>query len=162
MKNLGGIFFCNAFLCTYNTAQCGSNKILLFMPNKTFFTTACLLLALAVVFGAFGAHALKTRLEPNSLQAWHTAVQYHFLHALGILILAAVAANNHLNSSRLMWAMRLLLGGIVLFSGSLYVLSTMSLWQGQWNWLGPITPIGGLLFVAGWVIAAFSFKKIAQ
>jgi uncharacterized membrane protein YgdD (TMEM256/DUF423 family) len=130
------------------------------MPNRTFFITACLLLALAVVFGAFGAHALKARLEPNSLQAWHTAVQYHFLHALGILILSIASASSHVISNRMVWAMRLLISGIALFSGSLYVLSTMSLWQGQWSWLGPITPIGGVLFVAGWVVAAFSYKKV--
>lgn len=128
--------------------------------NKKFFKAACLLLALAVVFGAFGAHALKSRLASNSLQAWQTAVQYHFIHAIGMLVISSIATLNFFHEKRLKAALLFHAFGIALFSGSLYLLAIQSLMAGvELNWLGPITPIGGVFFIAGWVMTAISIKK---
>ena len=102
--------------------------------------------ALCVLLGAFGAHALKARLTTDMLTIWETAVQYHFFHALGLLLLGVLAL--HWPGSALLrvsgW---LLLGGIVLFSGSLYLLAVSGV-----RWLGAITPLGGTAFIAAWVI----------
>ena len=94
---------------------------------------------LAVALGAFGAHALKTTLESHGLtDAWNKAVLYHFVHALVLLILAIIGTGN-----RVAWW--LFFAGIVLFSGSLYTMALTNL-----RWLGAITPLGGLCFLAGW------------
>ncbi|HTE53434.1 MAG TPA: DUF423 domain-containing protein [Kofleriaceae bacterium] len=98
--------------------------------------------ASAVAFGAFGAHALRSRLEPAALAIWQTAVLYHLLHAVALLALVLFARA----TGRAVGLPAALFGaGIVLFSGSLYGLALTG-----WRWLGPITPIGGLAFLAGW------------
>lgn len=95
---------------------------------------------LAVALGAFGAHVLKTTLAANdTTEAWKTAVLYHFVHALVLLLLALLPGTNRAASS-------LFFAGIVLFSGSLYLLALTNV-----KWLGAITPLGGLCFLAGWV-----------
>lgn len=94
---------------------------------------------LAVALGAFGAHALKAKLETSGmLDVWNKAVLYHFLHAIALVALALYGASNRASYF-------LFVGGIVLFSGSLY---TMAL--SNTRWLGAITPLGGLCFLAGW------------
>lgn len=94
---------------------------------------------LAVALGAFGAHTLKTTLQTNgTLDAWQTAVLYHLAHAVALVALALHGAANR-------GAFYLLLAGIIIFSGSLYVLAVTNV-----RWLGAITPIGGLCFLAGW------------
>jgi len=110
---------------------------------------------LAVAAGAFGAHFLKNRLSAGDLLTFETAARYQMYHALALL---AVSALTHARPSATVsasgWCMLL---GIVLFSGSLYGLTL-----GGWKWLGPITPIGGLLLLAGWlmlVVAAFSVPR---
>lgn len=101
---------------------------------------------LAVALGAFGAHALKSRLSPEMLAVWHTGIEYHVFHALGLLAAGIVAV--HLPGSALLrWSGRLMLAGIVLFSGSLYALAL----SGE-RWLGALTPIGGLAFLAAWAL----------
>ena len=122
---------------------------------------AFILLALAVVLGAFGAHALKERLAEDSLKVWNTAVLYHFIHALGI-VMAVMISNMGLISERgTKWSIRSLFAGITFFSGSLYFLSTRDITGLPVAWLGPITPIGGVFFIGGWLIAAFNLKKSA-
>ena len=102
--------------------------------------------ALAVMLGAFGAHALKARLPAELLAAYQTGVQYHFYHALGLLLVGlAVAQLPGLVS--LKWSGGLMLAGIVLFSGSLYGLSLSEL-----RWLGAVTPFGGAAFMAAWAV----------
>ena len=96
---------------------------------------------LAVALGAFAAHALKTRLSPEMLTIWETGVRYHVYHALALLALGASRGPDKAG-----WCF---LAGIVVFSGSLYVLAL----TGEKR-LGMITPIGGLLFLAGWVFFA--------
>jgi uncharacterized membrane protein YgdD (TMEM256/DUF423 family) len=106
-------------------------------------------LALAVAIGAFGAHGLRGRLDDYSMTIYERAVFYHFVHALGILIVAAVTEAGLLRRSSGVWACRLLAAGVVLFSGSLYALAL----TGN-RVLGAITPFGGVSFIAAWVILA--------
>jgi uncharacterized membrane protein YgdD (TMEM256/DUF423 family) len=106
-------------------------------------------LALAVTIGAFGAHGLRGRLDDYSLNIYERAVLYHFVHALGILIVAALAAAGALRRRATNWVCGLLLAGIVLFSGSLYALAL----TGN-RMLGAITPFGGVSFIAAWVMLA--------
>jgi len=101
---------------------------------------AAVLAALAVMLGAFGAHALRGQLDAASLQVWHTAVDYHFWHALALLGLAGAPASRWRSASLIAFAT-----GIVLFCGSLYALAL----SGE-KWLGAVTPVGGLAFLAGW------------
>jgi len=109
-----------------------------------------LLLACAVGLGAFGAHGLKERLDAYSMGVYEKAVLYHFLHALGILLVALlgrVGLIGTVGEARAAW---LLLVGILLFSGSLYVLAVSGI-----RALGAITPLGGLAFIAGWLVLAY-------
>ena len=93
----------------------------------------------AVALGAFGAHALKAALESSGmLDVWNKAVLYHFLHAVALVALALYGAGNRATYF-------LLVAGIVLFSGSLYTMALTNV-----RWLGAITPLGGLCFLAGW------------
>ena len=104
-----------------------------------FFRIAAVLCFLAVALGAFGAHSLRSSLELHGmLDVWNKAVLYHFIHAIALLVLALYGTVNR-------GAWWLLLAGILLFSGSLYVMAQTNL-----RWLGAITPFGGLCFLAGW------------
>lgn len=123
------------------------------MLHKTFIVIGTIATALAVALGAFGAHALKARLAPDLLAVYHTAVQYHFYHALG-LILIGLAAGQLAGSAWLKAAGWTMLAGIVLFSGSLYLLTV----TGQ-RWLGAITPVGGVAFIAGWILFAVAVAR---
>ena len=106
---------------------------------------------LAVALGAFGAHWLKPTLEANGLtDVWNKAVLYHFIHAIALFVLALHGMTNR-------GAWWLLFAGIILFSGSLYV---MGLIPQARDWFGPITPIGGLCFLAGWAWLVISPPKL--
>jgi len=111
--------------------------------------TAGLLLALATVCGAFGAHALKAHLSPERLQLWDTAVRYQFFQALGLIGVGLTMRT--LDGSLLHAAATLLLIGVVLFSGSLYALSLAAP-----RLVGILTPIGGLAWIAAWLIYAWA------
>lgn len=115
---------------------------------QTFVVLGCILMAVAVAIGAFGAHALKSRIEPDKLKVYETGVQYHIIHALG-LIGVGLLADRYPDSGMISTGGWLLAAGIVLFSGSLYVLSLKRV-----RLLGPVTPLGGLSFIAGWVLIA--------
>jgi uncharacterized membrane protein YgdD (TMEM256/DUF423 family) len=108
---------------------------------------AGLLLALATVFGAFGAHALKAQLPVDRLQVYETAVRYHFFHALGLLGIGLALRFMDVPSIR--WAAVLVVVGIVLFSGSLYALTF-----GIPRSFGAVTPLGGVALIAGWICFA--------
>jgi uncharacterized membrane protein YgdD (TMEM256/DUF423 family) len=108
---------------------------------------AGLLLALATIFGAFGAHALKGRLSPDQLQVYETAVRYHYFQALGLLGIGL--ALRFVDVSPMRWAAVLVLVGVVLFSGSLYALTF-----GAPRLFGVVTPIGGVSLIAGWICFA--------
>ncbi len=118
------------------------------MPT-TWFAIGALLAAAAVALGAFGAHGLKSRVTPELLAVFETGVRYHVYHALALLAVAWAATR---------WpgpwttaAGWLFVAGIVIFSGSLYLLVLTDA-----RWLGAITPIGGLVFIAGWVALALA------
>ena len=116
--------------------------------------------AVAVALGALGAHALKGKLEtglitPDQLNGFDTAVKYQMYHALAML--ALVLLKTKYDSKFLNWAYNMFFLGIIFFSGSLYFLCTRNLYGADWlKFLGPITPIGGLFFVAGWLFLAFA------
>jgi uncharacterized membrane protein YgdD (TMEM256/DUF423 family) len=103
------------------------------------------LIALATGLGAFGAHALKGTLSPDRLQVYETAVRYHFLHALGLLAIGVLLRS--MDGELLRWSALLILIGIILFSGSLYLLTF-----GAPRPLGVITPVGGLALIGGWIL----------
>jgi uncharacterized membrane protein YgdD (TMEM256/DUF423 family) len=107
-------------------------------------------LALAVMIGAFGAHALRDRMDEYARRIYETGVIYHFFHALGLLIVSLLPRIGALSESRAGWVCLLLLLGILLFSGSLYALAVSGV-----RILGAITPIGGLCFIAGWLLLAY-------
>ncbi|HLJ51579.1 MAG TPA: DUF423 domain-containing protein [Bryobacteraceae bacterium] len=108
----------------------------------TWTSGAAVALGLGVILGAFGAHALKSRLDPESLGIWEKAVFYHFVHALGLLVVSRIPKTDGVG-----W---LLVAGIVLFSGSLYLLATTGI-----RILGAVTPLGGLCFIAAWLLLAW-------
>ncbi|MNJ56949.1 hypothetical protein D3C77_525170 [compost metagenome] len=108
-----------------------------------------ILMLLAVALGAFGAHVLEPIIA-DSIDTYKTGVQYHMIHGVG-MILAALAAGTWGDSRKLRMAAWLFLLGIILFSGSLYMLAVTG-----WKWLGPITPLGGISFIAGWLLFAMS------
>lgn len=117
-----------------------------------------ILLAAAVGLGAFGSHALEGRVDEADILIYKTANQYHFIHALGILILAAFVKKIH--SQPLKWGALLLFAGIVLFSGSLYTLALSKALIGErLSFLGMVTPVGGVAFIVGWLIPALSLRK---
>ncbi len=120
--------------------------------DRTSLAWASFILLLAVAFGAFGAHGLKARIDVNALSQWNTAVQYQFYHGLAIFGLALLADRITPKRSRLARSVFLL--GIALFCGSLYLLSTRSITglHGITPILGPITPLGGLFFIGGWLL----------
>ena len=101
---------------------------------------------LAVILGAFGAHGLKARIAPEMLEVYQTAVQYHFYHALGLLVVAIIT-HQFLPSFWFRSSGWLMCAGIILFSGSLYILSMT-----PWRWFGAITPLGGLAFILAWLM----------
>jgi uncharacterized membrane protein YgdD (TMEM256/DUF423 family) len=109
---------------------------------------AGLLLALATLCGAFGAHALKDHLAPERLQVWDTAVRYHFFQSLGLIGVGLTLRS--LDGAALRAAAALIAGGVVLFSGSLYALAL-----GAPRTVGVLTPLGGLAWIAGWLLFAW-------
>ena len=109
--------------------------------------------ALAVLLGAFGAHSLKAHLAAEMMTVYKTGLQYHLFHALGLLAVG-FALKQIGDSAWLRWSGWLMLAGIVIFSGSLYILSTTG-----WRWLGAVTPLGGIAFIAAWVLLAVAVMK---
>jgi uncharacterized membrane protein YgdD (TMEM256/DUF423 family) len=111
-------------------------------------------LGLAVMLGAFGAHGLRARLDAYSMDVYEKAVFYHFIHALGLLIvpmLAKTGMTSETGSSRVCW---LLIAGILIFSGSLYTLAISGV-----RTLGAITPFGGVAFIAAWGLLAWELVR---
>ncbi|MFN5746849.1 MAG: DUF423 domain-containing protein [Methylococcaceae bacterium] len=121
--------------------------------GKPFLGYAAVAACLAVVFGAFGAHALRGHLQEAELAVYRTAVDYHMWHALGLAIVG-LAAERQPQVRLLRWSGGLMLAGIVLFSGSLYALSLSGI-----RWLGMITPLGGLAFIVAWALLAVSMLR---
>lgn len=120
------------------------------MTRRLALLISAVLLFIAVAAGAFGAHALKTRIDADLLAVYQTAVQYQFWHALGLLALGILIGQRP-NERAFRVAAWLLIAGMVLFCGSLYALALTGI-----RGLGAITPIGGVSFLAGWAVLAWA------
>ena len=118
--------------------------------HKGYLKTGALLGALSVVLGAFAAHTLKQNISDYALEIFETAVKYQFYHVFALLAVGIIYkefSNNFLN-----WSGKLFIAGVILFSGSLYVLAAIkAVALPGYNWIGAITPLGGLCFIAGWI-----------
>lgn len=122
--------------------------------ERTLWIAGAAMAGLSVAIGAFGAHALRARLEPARIATFETAVQYHMLHALALL--AAAALMGRVQSQNLLLASGwLFAAGIFLFSGSLYALAITGI-----SWLGAITPLGGVAFIGGWLCLGMAAWKM--
>lgn len=117
------------------------------MNERTLIAVAAINMFIAVAAGAFGAHGLKNILSPELLAVWHTAVTYQMVHALGLFTIALLM--QRIDSALLPWAGMLMLTGIVIFSGSLYVLSLTGI-----RIIGAVTPVGGVAFLLAWILVA--------
>ena len=115
------------------------------MIVKIFIAIAASLGGLSVILGAFASHALKSRLSDRALEIWETGTKYQMYHALALLLVALLLSRITTTSTPLVIAGSAFIAGIVLFSGSLYSLSLTSI-----QWLGAITPLGGVAFIIGW------------
>lgn len=120
---------------------------------KLFLALGCINALLVVLIGAFGAHALKARLTVENMAVFQTGVQYHFYHAVGLILLGLIALQIPI-TPYLRWSGWLMLVGIVLFSGSLYALSITNI-----RWLGMITPLGGTAFILAWLMLTIGIMK---
>jgi len=129
--------------------------------NFPLFKTACALMALAIVLGAMGAHALERHLSIDQLSSFETGVRYQIYHALALLVIAV--SYHHLYSPMAKWGTTLLLAGIACFSGSIYLFTTGNLLDVSFTrYIWWVTPLGGLFFIAGWIMffrAAILVKK---
>jgi uncharacterized membrane protein YgdD (TMEM256/DUF423 family) len=119
---------------------------------RAILASAGILLALATIFGALGTHALRARLSPDDMRLYSTAVEYHFYNALGLLGIGAVVRT--LDSRLLTWAAALVVGGVVLFCGSLYAIAA-----GAPRTLGIVPPFGGVALIAGWILFAVAMWR---
>ena len=117
-----------------------------------YFVTGAVLSGVGVALAAFGAHGLKTRVEPELLTVFETGVRYHMYHALGLLAVGWALARNP--QPALQFAGALFVAGILLFSGSLYLMTFTGA-----RWLGAITPLGGLAFLIGWTLLAWGASR---
>lgn len=128
------------------------------MKRRIIFTSSIFGM-LAVIAGAFGAHGLEGKLSAKNMEVWHTAVQYQFYHTFALIFLSTLTRFKIKLVSHCYILFSL---GIILFSGSLYLLACAQLID--WSWLpgvaGPVTPIGGLLFIAGWICLGIAALKI--
>lgn len=119
--------------------------------------TGAVFMAIGVALGAFGAHGLKDRLTEYSLSVYEKAVFYHFVHAIGLLLvglLARTSAISAVGANRTGWLFSI---GIVLFSGSLYALALSGV-----RALGAVTPLGGIAFIAGWCLLAYEALRVQR
>ena len=123
--------------------------------NKSIVSTGAVILLLGIALGALGAHALKEKLDPTQLASFETGVRYAMYHGLAFLILG-VASDRLPN---LKWTFRLLLIGTILFSVSIFFLAMQSIFGISLSFLGPVTPIGGVLMITGWVIFVVSLIR---
>jgi len=126
--------------------------------NKTFLITAAIIGALSVALGAFGAHGLKDKLNEYTLGIFETAVRYQFYHVFALLTVGLLFQSY--NNGWMLWSGRLFIAGMILFCGSLYLLTYFIANNNEsMKWLGAVTPFGGLCFIAGWVCIAIGIVK---
>jgi uncharacterized membrane protein YgdD (TMEM256/DUF423 family) len=126
--------------------------------NKSLFTLASIIMAFAILLGAFGAHGLSSKLNLQQINSFETAVRYQIIHALALLIISVVY--NQLPSVITRWITYLMITGIIFFSGSIYFITTGHLMHQSYAavvWW--VTPLGGLLLIVSWLLLAFSVIK---
>lgn len=128
--------------------------------HRKFIATGALFAGLGVALGAFGAHGLQKLTEDAKiLSGYHTAVQYQLWHALA-LIITGILYGGDFNKKFLQWTAACFTGGILLFSGSLYLLTVLKIKEsGMTKVIGPVTPLGGVLFIAGWLLLLMAVLK---
>lgn len=126
--------------------------------NKGFLIIAALIGAMSVALGAFAAHGLKEKIDSASLSVFETGIKYMFYHVFALL--AAGILTQFISNKFIVWSGRLFIAGIVLFSGSLIALTFILANNiDTLRWIGAITPIGGLCFIAGWIFLATGIMK---
>jgi uncharacterized membrane protein YgdD (TMEM256/DUF423 family) len=126
--------------------------------QKVFLSLGASLAGIGVILGAFGAHALKEKLAPEQLQVFETGVRYEMYHAFALIIVALLY--DKANQQFLNYSGYLFIAGVLFFSGSLYLLSSKNLLGIEsWRFLGPLTPLGGLCFIGGWIFLALIVFK---
>jgi uncharacterized membrane protein YgdD (TMEM256/DUF423 family) len=136
-----------------------NSKTIKFVHATLFAGTCCMLLG--IVMGAFGAHALRGELTEQAFNALQTGVHYQIYHGLGLMALglsgAVMPDNRLLDRQLLRWSAISMLGGVILFSGSLYLLALTNI-----TIFGPVTPVGGILLIAGWLLFAIAILKVRR
>ncbi len=125
--------------------------------HKGFIKTAAILGALSVMLGAFAAHGLKKILIGDDLQVFDTAVRCQFYHVFALLLVGILHAS--FPGKLMVWAGKLFIAGIILFSGSLYLLCYVKYSEMPLNWIGAITPFGGAAFITGWLLVFMAIIK---
>jgi len=126
--------------------------------NKAFLITAAIFGSISVMLGAFGAHALKNKMSADAFEIFETAIKYQFYHVFALLAAGILA--QAFPGGFITWSGRFFIAGILLFSGSLYLLSYFKAsGNQQMNWLGAITPFGGLSFITGWILLCIAIMK---
>lgn len=126
--------------------------------HKGFLKTSAIIGLLSVALGAFAAHALKEMVSTYAVATFETGVRYQFYHALALLAVGILY--KEFPSGKMIWAGRLFIAGIILFSGSLYLLTgVQAAVQPGYRWIGAITPFGGVCFLAGWLMMFISFFR---
>jgi len=128
------------------------------MKNRLFFIIASILGALSVAFGAFGAHKLKELISPDQIEVYQKGVSYQFYHTIALFITAFLMERNEIKYFK--WAGYCFIIGIIFFSGSLYLLSMNSMIGLNEKVIGPITPLGGLSFILGWMFLTYGNIKL--
>lgn len=123
------------------------------MSPRSFITAGALFMVFAVGFGAFGAHMVQEMLTPDRFEVYQTGVEYHFYHALGLLLLGLISLKFP-ESKWLIWSGYFLIAGILIFSGSLYILTLTNT-----GWFGAMTPIGGVAFILGWIFLVIGVMR---
>jgi uncharacterized membrane protein YgdD (TMEM256/DUF423 family) len=127
--------------------------------DKKIVASSAMLAALAIGLGAFGAHGLKNLISSEALISFETGVRYQMYHSLALLIIAFA---NAIPENTRRWVSRFFVFGIILFSGSIYVLSLKEIITFNIAFLGPITPIGGLLLIGGWFRLLYGVLKVKK
>jgi uncharacterized membrane protein YgdD (TMEM256/DUF423 family) len=126
--------------------------------HKGFLKVAAILGFLSVALGAFAAHALKEMVSDHAVATFETGVRYQFYHAFALLAVGILF--QQFKSGLMVWAGRFFIAGVILFSGSLYALTMVQATvQPGYKWIGPITPLGGVCFLLGWLCMLIAFFK---
>jgi len=129
-----------------------ANSKIELMSSNNLIATASIILSIAVMLGAFGAHALESLVTAERLETWQTGVLYHFVHGLALFFTGILRKND--DGKLLKWSVYLFISGILIFSGSLYLLVLTDI-----GLLGAITPLGGISFIAAWLILSIHYFR---